>query len=99
MLQGSFDCVKLARIRAKLYFAQDDKVVGEEFLSLRQNGLRSTTYSSRIKNCAAQLPEPQITSNNPAICLRVISPRVPQVGEESTGQDRSSLSPTFPAFF
>src|ERR1051325_4570366 len=51
-----------------------------------------------IKNCAEQLPEPQITGNSPAICLRVINPSVPQFGHDSTAQYGSSCSPTLPAF-
>src|SRR5215469_1262789 len=51
-----------------------------------------------MKNCAEQWPEPQITGSNPAICLRVIRPSVPQEGQERTAQYGSSFSPTSPAF-
>jgi hypothetical protein len=39
-----------------------------------------------MKNCAEHCAEPQIVGNNPAICLRVIKPSVPQEGQESTAQ-------------
>ena len=42
---------------------------------------------SRIKNCTGwYFPEPQITAISPAICFRVIRPRVPQPGQERTAQ-------------
>ena len=41
---------------------------------------------SLMKNCAEHFSEPQMTGNNPAICLRVIKPNVPQ-----DGQDRTAL--------
>src|ERR1700722_2964468 len=51
-----------------------------------------------MKNCAEQEEEPQIVGKSPAICLRVIKPRVPHEGQESTAQYGSSFSPTSPAF-
>jgi hypothetical protein len=41
---------------------------------------------SRMKNWAEQECDPQMTAISPAICLRVIRPRVPQFGQESTAQ-------------
>src|SRR5881394_2750741 len=51
-----------------------------------------------MKNCAEHFPDPHITAINPAICLRVIKPRVPQLGQERTAQQGSSFSPMWPAF-
>src|SRR3981081_1291390 len=66
--------------------------------SVSQNGLRTTTSASRIKNCAEHCSEPQITGTKPLICLRVMRPSVPQEGQASTAQYGSSFSPISPAF-
>jgi hypothetical protein len=39
-----------------------------------------------MKNWAEQWEEPQITGSKPAICLRVIKPSVPHVGQDNTAQ-------------
>src|ERR1700757_354275 len=63
-----------------------------------QNGFRGEISSSWMKNWVEQHGDPQITGSSPAICLRVISPKVPHEGQESTAQKGSSCSPTLPAF-
>src|SRR5438477_979398 len=63
-----------------------------------QEGFRITMLLSLMKNCTEHWSEPQITGSKPASCLRVMSPRVPQSGHESTAQYGSSFSPTRPAF-
>src|SRR5580704_8632853 len=56
------------------------------------------TSLSRMKNCAEQCSDPQITGTRPLICRRVISPSMPHEGQASTAQYGSSFSPTSPAF-
>src|ERR1035438_3285898 len=77
---GPDECGPIVRVSGQQKTAKILRVAAD------QEGFRITMSLSLIKNCAEHSPQPQMTGSTPAICLRVIRPNVPQLGQDRTAQ-------------